>query len=83
VFWLIANPPQIHTTSLEPTKGIAVKRFVITVEPQKLICPQGRVYPKKAIPAIRIKRIEPVHQTHCLGFFVYLVVKPPSNMHIE
>ena len=25
-----------------PTKGIALKRFVITVAPQKLICPHGR-----------------------------------------
>jgi len=24
-----------------PTKGIAVAKFVITVAPQKLICPQG------------------------------------------
>jgi len=25
-----------------PTKGIAENKFVITVAPQKLICPQGK-----------------------------------------
>jgi hypothetical protein len=47
--------------------GMAVTIFVITVAPQKLIWPHGRVYPKKAIPAIRIKIITPELQTHCLG----------------
>jgi len=39
----MANPPHIQTTSLEPKKGIAVNRFVMTVDPQKLICPHGSV----------------------------------------
>jgi hypothetical protein len=46
---------------------MAVNKFVVTVEPQKLICPQGSVYPKKAIPAININKITPEHHTHCLG----------------
>ena len=29
--------------------GIAEKIFVITVAPQKLICPQGSTYPRKAV----------------------------------
>lgn len=36
-----ANPPQIHSTSIEPIYGIAENRFVITVAPQNLICPHG------------------------------------------
>jgi hypothetical protein len=35
---------------------MAENRFVITVAPQKDICPQGSTYPKKAV-AITIKRI--------------------------
>jgi hypothetical protein len=31
---------------------MAEAKFVITVAPQKLICPQGRTYPKKAVPII-------------------------------
>jgi len=37
-----ANPPQIHCTKLIPKYGIADKRLVITVAPQKDICPHGR-----------------------------------------
>lgn len=34
-------PPQNHTTISSPTRGIAVRKFVITVAAQRLICPQG------------------------------------------
>jgi len=61
------NPPQTQITMWLPITGMAVTIFVITVAPQKLICPQGRVYPKNAIPDIKIKIITPEHQTHCLG----------------
>jgi hypothetical protein len=64
---LIAKPPQIQTTNFEPNKGIAVNKLVITVDPQKLICPHGNVYPKKEIPAIKINNTAPEHHTHCLG----------------
>lgn len=37
-----ANPPQIHCTIKLPKYGIAETKFVITVAPQKDICPQGR-----------------------------------------
>jgi hypothetical protein len=36
-----ANPPHIHSTSVLPMYGIAENRLVITVAPQKLICPHG------------------------------------------
>jgi len=36
------GPPQIHVTRSFPTIGIAVKTPVITVAPQKDICPHGR-----------------------------------------
>jgi len=37
-----------------PKKGIADKRLVITVAAQYDICPQGKTYPKNAVP-IKIK----------------------------
>lgn len=36
------KPPQIHWTSVFPTYGTADNRLVMTVAPQKDICPQGR-----------------------------------------
>lgn len=36
------KPPQIQNVSVEPIYGIAENKFVITVAPQKDICPQGR-----------------------------------------
>jgi len=47
-----ANPPQPHWTRESPTYGTAESRFVITVAPQKDICPQGRTYPIKAAPIV-------------------------------
>jgi hypothetical protein len=38
---LIENPPQIHFTNSFPIYGIADNKFVITVAPQKDICPHG------------------------------------------
>jgi hypothetical protein len=32
--------------------GMAENKLVITVAPQKDICPQGRTYPKKAVAII-------------------------------
>jgi len=57
-----ANPPQIHSTSIFPMYGIADRRLVITVAPQKLICPQGRTYPTKAAAIVRNKMITPIFQ---------------------
>lgn len=36
------NPPHIHSTMVFPMYGIADMKFVITVAPQKDICPHGR-----------------------------------------
>ncbi len=51
-----ANPPQTHCTRSIPKYGTADKRLVITVAPQKDICPQGKTYPTKAV-AIEINKI--------------------------
>jgi len=37
----IVNPPHNKKTISLPTKGIADNKLVITIAPQKLICPQG------------------------------------------
>lgn len=63
VGWDTEGPPQIHVTRSFPTIGIAEITPVITVAPQKDICPQGSTYPKKAV-AITISRITtPDNQT--------------------
>ncbi len=36
------KPPQSQSTIEGPTTGIAENKLVITVAPQKLICPQGK-----------------------------------------
>jgi len=46
---------------LSPIKGIALNRFVITVAPQKLICPQTNTYPKKAVAIINPKIAIPLN----------------------
>jgi len=35
------KPPQSHVVIVSPIAGIALNKLVITVAPQKLICPQG------------------------------------------
>jgi len=46
------KPPQTQVVIGSPTKGIADIKLVITVAPQKLICPQGSTYPKNPVPII-------------------------------
>lgn len=58
-----ANPPHSHKTISSPTYGIALKRFVITVAPQNLICPQGSTYPKKAVAIVSSKMVHPIIHT--------------------
>lgn len=36
------KPPQTHSTRLDPTYGMADRRFVITVAPHNDIWPHGR-----------------------------------------
>lgn len=57
-----AKPPQIHCTMEFPRYGIADTRFVITVAPQKDICPQGKTYPRKAVPITKKKIVTPIIQ---------------------
>ena len=45
---------------------MAVKRLVITVAAQKLICPHGNTYPINAVAIDNTKIITPVYQTHNL-----------------
>lgn len=56
-----AKPPQIHSTKVLPQIGIAEKKLVITVAAQKLICPQGRTYPRKAVAIVRINIRTPLY----------------------
>jgi hypothetical protein len=62
------KPPHNHKEIDFPIKGIAEKRFVITVAPQKLICPQGRTYPVKAVAIISINMTKPEYQTNRRGY---------------
>lgn len=57
---LIEKPPQIQITIELPKYGIADKRFVITVAPQKDIWPQGNTYPTKAVIIVINNRITPI-----------------------
>jgi len=59
-----ANPPHIHLTKSSPMYGIAEKRLVITVAPQKDICPQGRTYPKNAAAITANKISTPTTQVN-------------------
>lgn len=54
------KPPQIHSTSVVPIYGTADRRLVMTVAPQKDICPQGRTYPTKAVIITKRKRMTPM-----------------------
>lgn len=61
-----AGPPQIHVSRVFPTSGMADSTPVITVAPQKDICPHGRTYPKKAV-AMVIRRIT-TPEIHTVGW---------------
>lgn len=54
------NLPQIHWTNVVPIYGIADNKLVITVAPQKDICPQGKTYPIKAVAIIINNKITPI-----------------------
>ena len=40
--WSTLKPPHSHVTNCSPTNGMALNKLVITVAPQKLICPHGK-----------------------------------------
>lgn len=56
VAWPTEKPPHNHWTISRPMKGTADTKLVITVAPQKDICPHGSTYPINAVP-INSKRI--------------------------
>lgn len=58
------NPPHNHSTIKPPIYGKALTRLVITVAPQKDICPQGRTYPIKAVPISKNRIIVPDPHTY-------------------
>ncbi len=60
---LTEKPPQIQDTKSSPTKGTVVMRLVITVAPQKDICPQGKTYPRNAVPIKPRRRTHPDNHT--------------------
>ena len=62
------NPPHSHNDIDLPIRGIAEKRLVITVAPQKLICPHGNTYPVKAVAIINMKIKSPEYHTNNLGY---------------
>ena len=49
-----------------PTIEITVRKFVITVAAQKLICPQGKTYPRKAVRKVNKNNTTPVNHTSSL-----------------
>jgi hypothetical protein len=54
------DEPQINFTKGVPIIGIIPNKFVITVAPQKDICPQGKIYPVKDIPVIKYQQTKPL-----------------------
>jgi hypothetical protein len=60
--------PHNHSTRDFPIIGIAEKMLVITVAPQKDICPQGSTYPRNAAAIVITIRIIP--EDHTIGFFI-------------
>jgi predicted P-loop ATPase/GTPase len=47
-----ANPRHTHCNKIVPIYGIADSKLVITVAPQKDICPHGSTYPRKAVAIV-------------------------------
>jgi len=66
VGWDTEGPPQIHVTRSLPIIGIAERVPVITVAPQKDICPHGSTYPRNAVAITVSRRITP--DAHTLGW---------------
>lgn len=60
--------PHSHWVISFPTYGIAEIILVITVAPQKDICPHGSTYPMNAAPMVASKRRIP--DLHTIGNFI-------------
>jgi len=61
------NPLQRSCTIEVPIPGIAENRFVITVAPQKLLCPHGSTYPIKPVAILRKKISLPEYHRFARG----------------
>jgi len=61
------NPPHNNSTIDVPIPGIAENRFVITVAPQKLLCPQGNTYPLKPVALLKKKTTIPEYHKLARG----------------
>ena len=67
---LTACPPHSHITMSPPMKGMTENRLVITVAPQKDICPHGRTYPKKAVAIVNKSRVTPLIHVSLLKYLL-------------
>ena len=66
IFWPTANPLQSSNTRRLPKYGTTVKNLVMTLAPQKDICPHGRTYPIKAVSINTRSRVTPLAHTRVL-----------------
>ena len=60
------NPPHNHSVALSPSMNITVRKFVITVAAQKLICPQGKTYPINAVRTVTKNNTTPLNHRESL-----------------
>lgn len=60
--------PHSHCVTSFPMYGIAEIILVITVAPQKDICPHGNTYPRNAAPIVANRRTTP--EPHTIGVFI-------------
>ena len=55
------KPPHNHSGAPSPTKNITLRKFVMTVAAQKLICPQGKTYPINATITVSKNNTSPLN----------------------
>jgi hypothetical protein len=60
------NPPHNHCAAVSPTRKVTVRKFVITVAAQKLICPQGKTYPRNAVRTVTKNNTSPLNHRESL-----------------
>lgn len=74
-----AKPPQIHWTNTFSRYGTPDTRLVITVAPQKDICPHGKTWPRKDVIITKMKIsthrfhvfLSYMIQNRCFGRYVH------------
>ncbi len=60
------NPPHNQQGAVSPTRNIRVRKLVITVAAQKLICPQGKTYPINAVRRVTKNNTTPLNHRESL-----------------